>query len=145
MRRVTFVQETLFGKMWTFTADAERSDTAYSTQALGSHTDLTYMNTPAGSVHRFLPSTLELNSFLSVSSQRQDFSTIPPPPPHTHTYTHSGFLYILSLKMSERGKTRAIHNPLPSSYLYTCNLCLFFNHIEHHMTSSRHYFNVFCF
>ncbi|GFO28146.1 trimethyllysine dioxygenase, mitochondrial [Plakobranchus ocellatus] len=48
VERITFVQETLFGKMWTFTSDAERSDTAYSTQALGPHTDLTYMSTPAG-------------------------------------------------------------------------------------------------
>ncbi|GFR73459.1 trimethyllysine dioxygenase, mitochondrial [Elysia marginata] len=48
VERLSFVQETLFGKMWTFTSDGLRSDTAYSTQALGSHTDLSYMETPAG-------------------------------------------------------------------------------------------------
>ncbi|RUS80141.1 hypothetical protein EGW08_012098, partial [Elysia chlorotica] len=48
VERLSFVQETLFGKMWTFTSNAQRSDTAYSSQALGAHTDLSYMDTPAG-------------------------------------------------------------------------------------------------
>ncbi|XP_059153732.1 trimethyllysine dioxygenase, mitochondrial-like isoform X1 [Physella acuta] len=46
--RVTYVMKTLFGEMWTFTSDVSRSDTAYTTQQLGAHTDNTYLNTPAG-------------------------------------------------------------------------------------------------
>lgn len=48
VERVAYVQETLFGKMWLFTADGSRSDTAFTTQYLGAHTDNTYMHTPAG-------------------------------------------------------------------------------------------------
>lgn len=48
VERLTCVQETLYGRMWTFTSDGMRSDTAYSSKALGSHTDLSYMETPAG-------------------------------------------------------------------------------------------------
>ncbi|CAL1542192.1 unnamed protein product [Lymnaea stagnalis] len=48
VERVAYVQETLFGKMWLFTADGSRSDTAFTTQSLGAHTDNTYMHTPAG-------------------------------------------------------------------------------------------------
>ena len=48
VERLTFVLETLFGRMWSFTSDASRSDTAYSTLKLGAHTDATFMDYPAG-------------------------------------------------------------------------------------------------
>lgn len=48
--RVAPVFSTIFGKMWVFTADGSHSDTAYSTQHLGAHTDNTYLVSPAGYV-----------------------------------------------------------------------------------------------
>ena len=47
-QRVCFVQETLFGPSWTFTSDQSRGDTAYTTMALGAHTDNTYFMAPSG-------------------------------------------------------------------------------------------------
>ena len=46
--RVCFIQETFFGRQWTFTADLARGDTAYTNIALGAHTDTTYLEIPAG-------------------------------------------------------------------------------------------------
>lgn len=46
--RVCFIQETFFGRMWTFTADLARGDTAYTNMALGAHTDSTYLSCPPG-------------------------------------------------------------------------------------------------
>ncbi len=46
--KVSFIQHTLFGKMWQFTADLARGDTAYTNIALGAHTDTTYLSQPAG-------------------------------------------------------------------------------------------------
>ena len=46
--RVSHVQETLFGRMWAFTSDMARADTAYTTIELGAHTDNTYLQAPAG-------------------------------------------------------------------------------------------------
>ncbi|KAI8770578.1 trimethyllysine dioxygenase, mitochondrial, partial [Biomphalaria glabrata] len=46
--RISYVLQTVFGQMWTFTSDASRSDTAYTTQYLGAHTDNTYLSSPAG-------------------------------------------------------------------------------------------------
>lgn len=46
--RVCSIQTTLFGTMWSFTADMERSDTAYTTLALGAHNDSTYFSIPSG-------------------------------------------------------------------------------------------------
>lgn len=46
--RLCFVQQTLFGAMWTFTADMARADTAYTSTDLGPHTDTTYLAVPAG-------------------------------------------------------------------------------------------------
>lgn len=46
--RLCFIQKTLFGAMWHFTADGARADTAYSTVALGAHNDNTYFSTPSG-------------------------------------------------------------------------------------------------
>ncbi|KAH9490705.1 hypothetical protein Btru_032832 [Bulinus truncatus] len=46
--RISFILKTVFGEMWAFTADASRSDTAYTTQNLGAHTDNSYLSVPAG-------------------------------------------------------------------------------------------------
>jgi len=48
VEKITFILKTLFGTMWSFKADAARSDTAYSTLSLGAHTDTTYYDHPAG-------------------------------------------------------------------------------------------------
>ena len=48
-RRVSFLRETHYSKgMWSFTADLAHADTAYTTLALGAHTDNTYFTEPAG-------------------------------------------------------------------------------------------------
>ena len=48
VERVCFIQPTFFGRMWTFTANQARGDTAYTNIALGAHTDSTYLEIPAG-------------------------------------------------------------------------------------------------
>ncbi|XP_046577480.1 trimethyllysine dioxygenase, mitochondrial-like [Haliotis rubra] len=48
VERITFLQESVFGRMWSFTSDLQRSDTAYTNLFLGAHTDTTYLNLPAG-------------------------------------------------------------------------------------------------
>ena len=45
---VLFTRETLYGRMWSFTSDLSRGDTAYTTQALDRHTDTTYLHEPCG-------------------------------------------------------------------------------------------------
>ncbi|KAF9048684.1 hypothetical protein BJ165DRAFT_1461737 [Panaeolus papilionaceus] len=46
--RIGFIRETHYGKFWDFTADLARGDTAYTTLALGAHTDNTYFTDPCG-------------------------------------------------------------------------------------------------
>jgi len=41
-KRVAYVRETIFGGYWDFTANMEHKDTAYTTMAIGPHTDGTY-------------------------------------------------------------------------------------------------------
>lgn len=41
-RRVTYIRETIFGGYWDFTANMEHKDTAYTSMAIGPHTDGTY-------------------------------------------------------------------------------------------------------
>jgi len=41
-RRIAYVRETLFGGLWDVTADMAHKDTAYTTLAIGPHTDGTY-------------------------------------------------------------------------------------------------------
>ncbi|XP_071085689.1 trimethyllysine dioxygenase, mitochondrial-like [Haliotis cracherodii] len=48
VERITFLQESVFGRMWSFTSDLQRSDTAYTNLFLGAHTDTTYLNLPLG-------------------------------------------------------------------------------------------------
>ncbi|THV02803.1 Trimethyllysine dioxygenase [Dendrothele bispora CBS 962.96] len=46
--RVGFIRETQYGKFWEFTSDLSKGDTAYTTLALGAHTDNTYFTDPCG-------------------------------------------------------------------------------------------------
>jgi len=46
-KRITYIRETIFGGYWDFTANMEHKDTAYTSMAIGPHTDGTYaFNTP---------------------------------------------------------------------------------------------------
>lgn len=47
-QRIAFIRETQYGKFWDFTSDLARGDTAYTTLALGAHTDNTYFTDPCG-------------------------------------------------------------------------------------------------
>ncbi|XP_019903345.1 trimethyllysine dioxygenase, mitochondrial isoform X3 [Esox lucius] len=47
-RRVSLIRETMYGKMWNFTSDFSRGDTAYTKLALDRHTDTTYFQEPCG-------------------------------------------------------------------------------------------------
>ncbi|KIY43953.1 Trimethyllysine dioxygenase, partial [Fistulina hepatica ATCC 64428] len=46
--RIGFIRETQYGRFWEFTSDLARGDTAYTTLALGAHTDNTYFTDPCG-------------------------------------------------------------------------------------------------
>lgn len=41
-KRVSYIRETIFGGYWDFTANLEHKDTAYTSMAIGPHTDGTY-------------------------------------------------------------------------------------------------------
>lgn len=45
-----FCRETIYGRMWYFTSDFSRGDTAYTKLALDRHTDTTYFQEPCGYV-----------------------------------------------------------------------------------------------
>ncbi|XP_007545948.1 trimethyllysine dioxygenase, mitochondrial [Poecilia formosa] len=47
-RRVSLIRETTYGRMWSFTSDFSRGDTAYSQLALDRHTDTSYFQEPCG-------------------------------------------------------------------------------------------------
>ncbi|KAF7661574.1 hypothetical protein LDENG_00258670 [Lucifuga dentata] len=47
-RRVSLIRETTYGRMWCFTSDFSRGDTAYSQLALDRHTDTSYFQEPCG-------------------------------------------------------------------------------------------------
>ncbi|KAJ6612297.1 hypothetical protein B0H10DRAFT_2053133 [Mycena sp. CBHHK59/15] len=47
-QRIGFIRETQYGKFWDFTSDLAKGDTAYTTLALGAHTDNTYYTDPCG-------------------------------------------------------------------------------------------------
>ncbi|PIL29865.1 hypothetical protein GSI_08072 [Ganoderma sinense ZZ0214-1] len=47
-RRIGFIRETQYGAFWDFTSDLAKGDTAYTTLALGAHTDTTYFTDPCG-------------------------------------------------------------------------------------------------
>ncbi|KAK2828735.1 hypothetical protein Q5P01_019769 [Channa striata] len=47
-QRVSLIRETTFGRMWCFTSDFSRGDTAYSQLALDRHTDTSYFQEPCG-------------------------------------------------------------------------------------------------
>ncbi|KAL4064995.1 hypothetical protein V8B97DRAFT_1875437, partial [Scleroderma yunnanense] len=46
--RIGFIRETQYGKFWQFTAGLAKADMAYTTMALGAHTDNTYFTDPCG-------------------------------------------------------------------------------------------------
>ena len=48
VKRVGYVRETIFGGMWEFSANNAFKDTAYTTVAIGPHTDGTYSNDSPG-------------------------------------------------------------------------------------------------
>lgn len=47
-QRVSLIRETTYGRMWCFTSDFSRGDTAYSQLALDRHTDTSYFQEPCG-------------------------------------------------------------------------------------------------
>ncbi|XP_029463062.1 trimethyllysine dioxygenase, mitochondrial [Rhinatrema bivittatum] len=47
-QRVSLIRETIYGRMWDFTSDFSRGDTAYTKLALDRHTDTTYFQEPCG-------------------------------------------------------------------------------------------------
>ncbi|XP_070699912.1 trimethyllysine dioxygenase, mitochondrial [Pempheris klunzingeri] len=47
-QRVSLIRETTYGRMWCFTSDFSRGDSAYSQLALDRHTDTTYFQEPCG-------------------------------------------------------------------------------------------------
>ncbi|KAI5156345.1 Trimethyllysine Dioxygenase, partial [Manis pentadactyla] len=46
--RISLIRETIYGRMWYFTSDFSRGDTAYTKMALDRHTDTTYFQEPCG-------------------------------------------------------------------------------------------------
>ncbi|CAN9501654.1 unnamed protein product [Ophioblennius macclurei] len=46
--RASIIRETTYGKMWCFTSDFSRGDSAYSQLALDRHTDTSYFHEPCG-------------------------------------------------------------------------------------------------
>ncbi|XP_029304865.1 trimethyllysine dioxygenase, mitochondrial [Cottoperca gobio] len=47
-QRVSLIRETTYGRMWCFTSDLSRGDTAYSQLGLDRHTDTSYFHEPCG-------------------------------------------------------------------------------------------------
>ncbi|XP_041808390.1 trimethyllysine dioxygenase, mitochondrial [Chelmon rostratus] len=47
-QRVSLIRETTYGRMWCFTSDFSRGDSAYSQAALDRHTDTSYFQEPCG-------------------------------------------------------------------------------------------------
>ncbi|KAB0344326.1 hypothetical protein FD754_021252 [Muntiacus muntjak] len=47
-KRISLIRETIYGRMWFFTSDFSRGDTAYTKLALDRHTDTTYFQEPCG-------------------------------------------------------------------------------------------------
>ncbi|MCJ1473828.1 hypothetical protein MMC13_002480 [Lambiella insularis] len=48
LERISFIRPTHYGGFWDFTSDLSLKDTAYTSLALGAHTDTTYFTDPAG-------------------------------------------------------------------------------------------------
>ncbi|KAL7276939.1 hypothetical protein RUND412_000031 [Rhizina undulata] len=48
VKRISFIRRTHYGAFWDFTSDLSKKDTAYTTLALGVHTDTTYFSEPTG-------------------------------------------------------------------------------------------------
>ncbi|KAF1813082.1 Trimethyllysine dioxygenase, partial [Eremomyces bilateralis CBS 781.70] len=48
LERISYIRNTHYGAFWDFTANMAAKDTAYTTLAIGSHTDTTYFSDPCG-------------------------------------------------------------------------------------------------
>ncbi|MCJ1302129.1 hypothetical protein MMC08_004930 [Hypocenomyce scalaris] len=48
LERIAFIRTTHYGGFWDFTSDLSSKDTAYTSLALGAHTDTTYFTDPCG-------------------------------------------------------------------------------------------------
>ncbi|KAL8934673.1 MAG: hypothetical protein Q9216_005784 [Gyalolechia sp. 2 TL-2023] len=48
IERISFIRHTHYGGFWQFTSDLASKDSAYTSLALGAHTDTTYFSDPAG-------------------------------------------------------------------------------------------------
>jgi trimethyllysine dioxygenase len=48
IRKIAYIRDSIFGAFWTFTADASKADTAYTTLELRPHTDGTYTHDAPG-------------------------------------------------------------------------------------------------
>ncbi|KAA8587188.1 hypothetical protein FQN60_001024 [Etheostoma spectabile] len=62
-QRVSLIRETTYGRMWCFTSDFSRGDSAYSQLALDRHTDTSYFQEPCG--------TLLVDGFYAAEKVRQ--------------------------------------------------------------------------
>ncbi|KAH9481695.1 Trimethyllysine dioxygenase [Psilocybe cubensis] len=77
--RIGFIRETQYGKFWDFTSDLAKGDTAYTTLALGAHTDNTYFTDPCGlqlfhllsHTHGTGGATLLVDGFYAASLMRE--------------------------------------------------------------------------
>lgn len=47
-RKIAYIRETQYGRFWEFTSDLSKGDTAYTSIALGAHTDTTYFTDSCG-------------------------------------------------------------------------------------------------
>ncbi|KAG1740383.1 Trimethyllysine dioxygenase [Suillus occidentalis] len=75
--RIGFTRETQYGKFWEFTADLSKGDTAYTTMALGAHTDTTYFHTEGSG-----GATLLVDGFYSYIRTSHDLLSRVPIPAH---------------------------------------------------------------
>ncbi|KAG7265816.1 hypothetical protein CRUP_004270 [Coryphaenoides rupestris] len=67
--RVSIIRETLYGRMWSFTSDLSRGDTAYTTMALDRHTDTAYFHEPCGCVLKKSSESFELLSRVPIQHE----------------------------------------------------------------------------
>ncbi|EGN99064.1 hypothetical protein SERLA73DRAFT_122900 [Serpula lacrymans var. lacrymans S7.3] len=109
--RIGFIRETQYGKFWEFTSDLAKGDTAYTTMALGAHTDNTYFTDPCGLQLFHLLShtegsggaTLLVDGFYVASIMKE-----------LHPELHS-LLSSVPIPAHAAGEPTALYRPNPSS------------------------------
>ena len=89
-KRLSFIRVTHFGGFWDFLPNLEHADTAYTTLALGAHTDNTYFTDPAGYTVFFscvdiISSLIPAYSFLLIAFVALSFSMKASDVPHFGT------------------------------------------------------------